>query len=165
ALYYDKFPKRAFFAKAIHGHFSPKELKQVFPTSKTITWMRHPVERIISWYFYWKNGIDLRPKLLVKFIAEKPTLETFASWPEVRFELTNNYFNINDLPLFDFIGFTENYNRDFFKLSKILNWPLIPTFTENKTVAKELVSTALKSKIESYLSTEMEVYEAAKKLF
>jgi hypothetical protein len=49
--------------KCIHGHFLP--IKYLLLANKInlkfITWMRHPAERIISHYFFWKKPYNPTP--------------------------------------------------------------------------------------------------------
>src|SRR4030065_365461 len=46
--------------ECIHGHFLPLKylLLSVKRELKFITWMRDPVERILSHFFYWKRNYD-----------------------------------------------------------------------------------------------------------
>ena|SRR5690554_1252985 len=99
----------------IHGHFLAakygfyKNDKNIF-----ITWLRDPLERLGSHYYYWQRSYDaLRSKPLHKrIIEEKWSFEKFCFSEEMH-NLYSRY--ITDFPMenFDFIGIVEHFDDDF----------------------------------------------------
>ncbi|MGK7895088.1 MAG: sulfotransferase family 2 domain-containing protein, partial [Xenococcus sp. (in: cyanobacteria)] len=41
--------------KVIHGHFPANKYDSKFPDSRKILWLRDPIKRLISLYFFWKT--------------------------------------------------------------------------------------------------------------
>ena len=103
---------------AIVGHFCIRKYQGVDATTRACT-LRHPLERTISNYFYWKgrkpepaNSSNLR------FHAEQPSIEEFA-----RYDLKHNFyvgalFRDVDMNQFDYVA-------DFGDLSQ--NWEAVMT--------------------------------------
>lgn len=112
--------------RCIHGHyrFNPEWLK-IYPNAKRCTWIRHPVDRLISHYYYWGNFIfgpnaKYNPNL-TKMKIKKYTLFEFAEQSYMK----NRMFDfIEDISLddIDFIGDVANYRTDLMRLVKIMNW-------------------------------------------
>ena len=94
----------------IHGHFGMGKYLSKFPEAIYVTWLRDPVERIASTYFFWQRRPYMDDPLCTKLITEKMTLEDFAS-----LEQTRNLQYLSLAPAgverFDFIGITEEYER------------------------------------------------------
>jgi hypothetical protein len=102
--------------ECIHGHFLPiKYLLMGYKREvKFVTWMRNPVERVISHYYFWKKTYipGQVPNLHRKVIEEGWSIERFCLGPEVR----NLYWQFLwgfPIEYFDFIGITEFYENDF----------------------------------------------------
>ncbi|PIE40563.1 MAG: hypothetical protein CSA51_00120 [Gammaproteobacteria bacterium] len=102
----------------IHGHFLPAKyllLADERPCT-FVTWLRHPVERLLSHYDYWQRvyeqGSPLVSPLHERVISEKWSLEAFCLAPE----LANVYsaflwgFPVSRL---NFVGITEFFAEDF----------------------------------------------------
>lgn len=102
----------------IHGHFLPAKyllLADERP-ARFVTWLRHPIERLVSHYDYWhrvyeKNSPLVSP-LHERVVSEKWSLEAFCVAPE----LANVYSAfLWGFPAsrFDFVGVTEFFDDDF----------------------------------------------------
>jgi hypothetical protein len=122
----------------VHGHLNVSKYYNVNPNVKIITWLRNPLNRIISYYNYWKSrpvndGNDWH----IKFKKESPSFMDFVrNFTFLRNEL-NIYLggvNIDDLY---FIGIVERYEQDVNVLSNMLNWAITTTYNTNKTAHKE----------------------------
>jgi hypothetical protein len=106
----DSFPGRS----VIHGHFPVTKYLQKFPDASYITWLRDPVERIASSYFFWQRAAHehsfMDDPLCNKVISEKMSLEDFAS-----LDMTRNVQYLSLAPAgmerFAFVGITEEYER------------------------------------------------------
>jgi hypothetical protein len=120
--------------RCIHGHFLP--LKYLLLGCKTkvrfVTWMRDPVERLVSHYWYWKRSFDphCAPPLHRMVIEEDWSLERFC----LSAELKNFYSQFLwgfPLEMFDFIGIVANYSEDFDYFSRHFLGTRLPVLQEN----------------------------------
>lgn len=118
--------------KVVHGHFHVKKY-QSFSNAFRLTFLRHPLDRLISHYCYWMHTRPDGTNSLHTYVQEKQLLiEEFAQIPIFRFYYTRKYFNGIKSSDFDFIGFYENFDADLARLGAILGIEL-PVFWENKT--------------------------------
>jgi hypothetical protein len=161
----DKLPS----AKVIHGHFVFKDISERFELPediKKITWLRHPVKRVISNYTY------LEARLTSFLKEEKRGLNILNKMQRTLLEYARDEMNRNrqhkflegiELHQFDFIGITEDFETDLAQAAKILEWPDNPLpLHQNKTPFKkpELPAYILKE-IEELNSKDMELYREA----
>ena len=99
--------------ECIHGHFLPLKYLGLRKNIQFITWMRHPVQRMASHYYFWKRTYDPKtsPILHRRMVEENWPLERFCLGKEVR-----NFYNVFlwGFPInkFSFIGVTEYYEED-----------------------------------------------------
>ena len=99
----------------IHGHFLPVKYLLLGTLEKLtfITWMREPVDRMISHYNFWQRAYD--PATAAphhrQVIEERWTLEDFCLSPRFR-NLYSQYLWAFPLDNFAFIGITEHYEDD-----------------------------------------------------
>lgn len=120
--------------RCMHGHYHLNtEWLKIYPNTKVCVWIRNPVDRIISYYFYWatyKFPPGTSPNKRHQDLIEKRYgLIEFAgkSW------MKNRMFDyIENIPLsnIDFIGDISNYDSDLRRLSRLMNWDdsLIQTY-------------------------------------
>lgn len=108
-------------ADCVHGHFLPATYR--FGLRKRpaayVTWLRDPVERILSHYHYWRRGYagdDPRQPLRNRMLEQNWSLERFALGPELR-NVYHQYLWNFPPSRFDFIGITEHYAEDIQRLS------------------------------------------------
>ena len=110
-----------------HGHFSPRKFSNLdFDLKFTI--IRHPVNWIISLYFFWSKMADeghTAHKLYEKFKIERPSLQEFAKYPTINSCLSKAYFGDYPIEDFDFIGIQERYKETIIRLSELLGQQLI----------------------------------------
>ncbi len=102
----DSLPGRS----AIHGHFRAGKYREKFPRAAYVTWLRDPVERLASHYFFWQRTPFMDDPLCNRVITEKMTFEDFA-----RLEIARNVQHRFLSPIgadgFAFVGITEEYER------------------------------------------------------
>lgn len=112
------------FTKVIHGHVRVSELKDVIRCDqpKIITWMRDPVERLISNYYFAMQRIREGKALRRKEYTINYSLIEYAAIEENR---NRAAYLLENTPLDQlfFIGLYEQYEDDIRLLGKMLGWP------------------------------------------
>jgi hypothetical protein len=151
----------------IHGHFLP--IKYLLLANKHeiifVTWMRNPVERVLSHYFYWKRSYDPKtsPSLHRQVIEEDWSLERFCLGPELR-NLYDQFLWGFPIDYFDFIGITEFYEDDLaFFLRYYLQTHIEPkrlNIGEEGESGYE-IERSLRNKIELFHAKDMDLYKMA----
>lgn len=155
--------------KCIHGHFLP--IKYLLLSSKRqidfVAWMRSPVERVLSHYYFWQRSFNSEsaPLLHRRMMEEQWSLERFCLGPEMR----NLYFQfLYGFPLdyFAFIGITEFYKDDFdFFANNFMNSSKdlrSQRLNCGDTTANDYeVSQSLRTAIEHHHSKDMVLYQRA----
>lgn len=153
--------------KCIHGHFLP--LKYLLLSDRLdalfITWMRNPIERVVSHFYFWQRNFNPETALPLhrKMMAENWSLERFCLGPEVR----NLYFQfLYGFPLeyFSFIGITEHYNDDFAFFAK--NFMASSIEPERLNVGNGAgdgykISESLRKEISQFHAKDMHLYQRA----
>ena len=125
--------------QVIHGHFSPALLIQRFvldTTPKMITWLRHPVDRVISNFYY------LEKRLKEELQEEIKGLDILSKMQRKLMEYAQDEINRNRQHKFlagvrledlDFVGIQEHYSEDLKSLSHLFNWPSYQEARHNVT--------------------------------
>jgi len=154
--------------ECIHGHFLP--LKYLFYSTRQdvrfVTWLRDPVERLASHYFFWVRNYDPvnSPPLHKRMIMEKWSLERFCLGPELQ-NFYCQFFWGFPLSRFDFIGITEYYETEFDFFSRVfLGYSLQPAkenINPNKGKTSYFDDEDLINKIKKHHSKDILLYEKA----
>jgi SAM-dependent methyltransferase len=157
--------------KVIHGHFPANKYDVKFPKARKIIWLRNPIIRLISHYFFWKSW-----QVLISdegdMGAANLNIIDFAERPEMRNTLAENYLKNQSLADFYFVGLQEFFQEDVTQLSKMLNWPQVESEPKNKNpypeydaLLKELLSQKeVVDKITTLNKEDIELYREALKL-
>ncbi|MDD5033481.1 MAG: Wzt carbohydrate-binding domain-containing protein [Methylococcaceae bacterium] len=98
--------------RVVHGHFCANRYINEFTNAKWIAWVRHPVARLLSFYFY-------------KLYTEHAAVGKFEDFIQ-RQDITNEQAALltgKNLTDYFFIGVQEFYAVDFHDLSTSLKWP------------------------------------------
>jgi hypothetical protein len=102
----ESFPGRS----VVHGHFPAQKYIGRFPNAVYVTWLRDPVERVASNYFYWQRTDIPGDRRWEQVVGREISLDQFA-----QLDFTRNLQQAFLFPLaveqFDFIGITEEYDR------------------------------------------------------
>ncbi len=169
----DKIPiDKAFVYKnteVIHGHFTMDLLNNYLslpPDTPIITWLRDPVERVISNYYYLYKRLD------EELLEEKKGLNILSKMRRSLLEYAQDERNCNrmskflkgvELKDFFFIGTVENYDEDIQELGRKLNWSTLEIVKHNKTGTsnKPEVDEQTKALIRSYNQKDQALYEQA----
>jgi hypothetical protein len=153
--------------ECIHGHFLPIKYL-LFSTKREvsfITWMRNPVDRVLSHYYYWKRSYnpEIAPRLQRRVIEDNWSIERFCLGPEVR-NLYRQFLWGFPLQYFNFIGVTEFYEDDLeYFAQNYLNVSVEPKKINvgDKGNAGYQIGSPLRSQIEAFHAADMELYQKA----
>ncbi len=127
-------------ARVLHGHYFFENIQKRFSIPeevKIITWLRDPVKRVISNYYY------LESRLVEILNEEQKNLNILSKMQRSLMEYARDEVNRNRQSKFlqgatpedfDFIGIQENFDDDLIEIAKVLNWKSIPvSIHQNKT--------------------------------
>jgi hypothetical protein len=92
----------------IHGHFEMGKYLSKFPEAIYVTWLRDPVERLISHYFFWQRRPFMDNPLCNRLITEQMSLEDFALLAR---NVQHRFLSPAGVERFAFVGITEEYER------------------------------------------------------
>lgn len=157
--------------RVIHGHFNAQRLKQrveIPESARMITWLRHPVDRVISDYFYLQSRLQHfleqgghNTTILKKM---QRSLFEFAS-AEVNQNVQSRWLAGTPLSEFTFVGIQEFYDTEVASLSRALGWTKEPNIPQhNITEDRPEVSEAERAQIAALNTKDMVLYEQALQL-
>ena len=168
--------------KILFGHQVHLVL-DLFPNAKLITFVRHPVDRVISQYLYERKflvelNIPNRKKFNIRPLPEEMNdfWDYFLEWGKNgNFNLQSrtilNFFgkNINELESifsevekFSFIGSQNQFEESILKLNKIFNFPIIKVpFLLRESNLVLIPDQSIKKEIVKNSAFDMFVYEFA----
>lgn len=154
----------------IHGHLPYQQISKAgLPTSRYITWLRHPVDRVISnYYFYCSSEYPALKR-------RDPTKELIPFERFIRRSTRRNIIckYLEGMPLNDFffVGFQDQFDTDIRKLGQKLGWQLnaehLALRINDNTKARQSapsLSEELILKIRAYNEKDLALYEKAKQL-
>jgi hypothetical protein len=154
--------------KVIHGHFAFPELASLYGIDKNvpiITWVRDPVERVMSNYFYLQRVLR---KLVGKGQKElnilnrmEKNLEEFAQAERNRNRMSKFLEGLRLEDLF-FVGIQEHFSEDLNDLAKMLHWRRTAEFRHNTSQEQRVpVNNDIKEQIRELNEEDVKVYEEA----
>jgi hypothetical protein len=155
-------------ARVLHGHFRYDDLKEFYSLDNgipVITWLRDPVERVISNFFYLQ-------KILRGIVNEKKkrdgllrrmqrNLTEFAHEERNRNRMSKF---LDGLALGDlrFVGTIENFSEDMEALASVLGWKDYKTFEHNSSrKERDPVSDEMREEIKELNSEDVALYREA----
>lgn len=100
-------PVRLAGAQIAHGHMHAAKYAAVAPGAAWITVLRHPVERAISHFFYWKEPRAWNANPLREHVAGGLGLEAFARLPIINGFYRNVFFRGLERAQFAHVGRSE----------------------------------------------------------
>ena len=109
-------------ATCVHGHYQTDQLIGVFPQAKLITWVRDPVERVISSYYHRLRDPDPRHPVCHELHRRKLSVTEYAALPLVRNEMTQ-FFGSKKPMDFHFIGIVEEFDQSLAMMARLLGMP------------------------------------------
>lgn len=107
--------------KVIHGHFAADKYQPLFPQAQKIVWLRHPLFRLISEYFFAKTINDRANAIHAQLLEKNLGILEFAQIPQMQNFLAQKIAGVK-LEEFDFVGIQEFYSEDLAELKQILGW-------------------------------------------
>ncbi len=160
--------------QAVHGHFSAVKYRPAFPDGRWITWLRHPVGRLISHFFFWKSlprdggqGHSYLPAIWDGRVG----FREFVELPLMRDLVSAHFLRGMCLQDFTFVGIQEHYAEDLAYLGRLLGWPAsaLGNRTENSNPHPDYAAVArsvwrdkaLLQRIHELHAGDMELYRQA----
>ena len=123
------FPDRK---RILHGHFRPYTYQA--DGTYLVTFLRHPVSLVLSFYCFLKNWGVPSHELHKRLLKEQPSVVQFARWPQIQRLASQTYFGDFDMHRFDFIGSFENRAADLKRLGAELGLALEGVLHDNRLV-------------------------------
>lgn len=137
-------------ATCIHGHFQSDRLTGLFPDARLITWVRDPVERVVSSYCHRLRDPDPLHPVCHELHEKKLCLADYAALPLVRNEMTL-YFGSKPPADFFFVGIVEEFERSLGVMTRKLGIPSATLRRDNvnpdKPVGRYQLEPALRNEI------------------
>jgi hypothetical protein len=96
--------------KCIHGHFVSDKYDKLFPGSKKIVWLRDPVQRVASHYYYWLRRPDRSSVVCNYLLKNKLSLVDFANL-DVMKNYQTRFLGSNSLDSFSCVGIQEHFDH------------------------------------------------------
>ncbi|MFL6592564.1 MAG: hypothetical protein ACJ8GK_07645 [Luteimonas sp.] len=154
---------------AIHGHFLPVKYRIALRgrPAHYVTWLRDPVERLLSHYYYWQRTADAATPaqpLRYRMAREQWSLERFCFAPELR-DLYRQCLWGFPPERFSFIGITEHYETDLacFASRFLGDAPAVSMARVNaeRVEARYRIDPGLRLRIEQHHRADMRLYRWA----
>jgi hypothetical protein len=155
--------------KVVHGHFKFADIKELFdlnPSVRYVTWLRDPVDRVLSHYYYLmkmaaiKMGEQAKDEILSKV---GKSLEEYVVHDQNRNEISH-FLEGSSLDDFDFIGIQKDFENELNRFRKVMGWTNIENQRHNVTGSKKpAIDKKTVELIKSYNEKDVEIYEEALK--
>jgi hypothetical protein len=136
----------------VHGHFSPDQFWSAGRNAKLIMWLRDPVDRIASYYDFWRAAEPHGNPNHNEFLARDMSLAEFAVWEPIRTEFELMYTPGLSPEDFFFLGVSERYEDELARLAGLLGW------STTGAVAQTNINTSSRSVVDD--RTRSEIREA-----
>jgi Sulfotransferase family len=96
--------------KLIHGHFLADSFDSILPERQLLTWVRHPVERLVSNYFHFLRAPDMRDDCCRALHEQKLSLREFADLDWMK-NMATRYLANKPVSDFQFVGISEYFQE------------------------------------------------------
>ena len=157
-------------AEYIYGHFPANKHRRRYPNARYATWFRHPVERLVSHYYFWLRKPDYNNTTCMTLIKKRLGLVQFAALAKMR--NVHRRFLDGRLPDdFDFVGIVEHYApslalfKTLFFAEAPLEFPADNVNPLKKLGAYYPLDPSDRAAIESYNRADLALYERARACF
>jgi hypothetical protein len=156
--------------RVVHGHFHMHKYRGVKARLR-VTFLRDPVERLVSHYAFWRNRPGAGHALHEYVLAQNLTLDAFARLPFLRTCFSEVFFRGVDLGELDFIGFHDRAGADMERLSALAGVRLVLPVTNpnpdpgyRQMVEALHADTARLGRLRDLLADDIAFYEKARAL-
>ena len=148
----------------IHGHFVASKYDRLFPSAGLATWLRDPIERVVSHYHFWLRNPNRKHPICQRLIAEGLSLADFAE-VEGMGNVHSRLLAGKSIADFDFVGITEQYSRSVALFLNIFNGgEAVPVTPVNQHPARGglryAVDEETRARIAACNGTDISLYEA-----
>lgn len=137
--------------RCVHGHFQIDPLCRKFPRARLITWVRDPVERVVSSYHHRLRDPDWQHPVCRELHRRKLSLTEYAALPLVRNEMSR-FFGSKKPGEFSFIGVVEDFECSFGRLREFLDLADVPPRHDNANPVKQQARYELASDVRQELA-------------
>ncbi len=152
--------------RVIHGHFMYNEVKNIIKKDKpkVVTFLRNPVDRVISNYNWWQHALKTNAEAPEKHRINEPIESYIGNAPSQN--KMSRFLKGAKLKDFFFVGFLEFFDADIKTLATKLNWPDVVVMHEKNSAnfapKKQGADDALlRNKIEKYNRKDVKLYTQA----
>ena len=104
----------------VYGHIYLPEFRAMFPDAQSVVWLRDPVQRVISHYYY--NWRAEKNEGSLSDTARMEAILAFSSCDENR-NVMRKRLGQEDISQFSFVGITEEYEKSLNLFSLLFNKP------------------------------------------
>jgi hypothetical protein len=106
-------------AQVVHGHFWAKKYERT-ENAVRITFLRDPIERTVSHYYFWRNTPSDGHRLHQRVLDERMRMLDFARLPQMRGCYRDYFFRDVNMSGFDFIGDMSFFDEELGRLEALL---------------------------------------------
>ena len=150
---------------AVNGHFWAGKYDHALPGALKITFLRDPIRRLVSHYYYWRSKPSLPNSLHRTFVEKNASLLEFAEFPIMQNVYTKTFLRGYSLDQFAFVGICENLTEDIQRLRRKLGWPEVVLPKANRTEHPDYKADSLDRTVEIKLrklnEADLDTYHAA----
>jgi hypothetical protein len=130
-----------------HGHFPVSKYQSLFAQAKLVTWVRHPLSMLISWYFFWLSSPDIFDEEHRQFLEQRLSFVEFIQMPYTKNGMSEYYLKGTQPEDFFFIGVQEFFDEDLKRLQNQLGLPDFQLPIQNANVNQHAEYQTLKREI------------------
>jgi hypothetical protein len=151
-------------AAVVHGHFTYKECVDIIERDKpkVVTWVRDPIDRLLSRYYYLHMQIERSPSSHPQKHRHAQTLLEYANQKHKINEMSRFLDGMKPEDAF-FIGLQEQFDEDVQYLGSLLGWRQInlPRKNDNRAYRsrQDAVPDDLMSELRRLNSLDLALYE------
>lgn len=150
--------------ECVYGHLHINKYRRI-PDARRFVMLRHPVDALMSTYFYFQSVPDNVGSILLQYIKKnKLTVLEMARIPTYTHLMSRTYFGGVDMSCFDLIGRHDQRDVFFASLSALAEQPINPDHEINVTPryderSEMLGDTQLISRLNDILRDDVRFYE------
>lgn len=151
----------------IHGHFFGRKYESMFDSIQYATFLRDPVQRVLSNYYYLKRNPNRKNDDAKMFRLRDITLEEYILYKDSQ-NLQAQFLNGLNLDVFDFVGIVEDYSRSISLFNRVFNTDLKNNYFENsnpQSIKKYTPSNEIVDLIQKVNSEDIRLYNQGLEIF